>query len=301
MRAILVITSSMDVTVDYVIMKYHNDALFYRLNVDELSKYKINIGGKNQWTITCEDWALEKAGLYSIYYRKPILPDLSEYEKEYHGMIAKDIISLINGIADDFEGKVLTSPAILRKTENKTYQLLYAIRNGISIPESYIGNCEEDTLKYIEGKSIIKPLTTGKLKVCDGIEMYQTNYFNDLSEDIRLTPLYIQNYEEKQYEIRLTYINGNIFAVRLDSEDKLDWRKNYSGLKYSIVECPENVIIWCKKLMEDFELKFGAFDFIVNKSDEWIFLEVNPNGQWLWLEKILDIPISECIFKYLVD
>ena len=53
--------------------------------------------------------------------------------------------------------------------------------------------------------------------------------------------------------------------------------------------------------MRDFELKFGAFDFIVNKSDEWIFLEINPNGQWLWLEKILDIPISECIFKYLID
>lgn len=301
MKAILIITSSIDVTVDYVIKKYHSDTLIYRLNVDEFSKYKINIGGKSQWSIAYDDWKIEKSDVYSIYYRKPILPDLSEYEKEYHGMIAKDIISLINGITDDFEGKVLTKPAILRKTENKTFQLLYAIRNGFSIPKSYIGNNGEAVLEFVKEKSIIKPLTTGKIKGHDGVEIYQTNYFNNLSDDIKITPLYIQNYEEKDYEVRLTCINGSMFAVRIDSEDKLDWRKNYKGLKYSIVECTKNVVGWCNKLMKDYNLDFGAFDFIVNKHNEWIFLEVNPNGQWLWLEKALDIPISECVFKYLVD
>ena len=53
--------------------------------------------------------------------------------------------------------------------------------------------------------------------------------------------------------------------------------------------------------MEDFNLYFGAFDFVVNKQNEWIFLEVNPNGQWMWLEKALDIPISQHIFRYLVE
>ena len=92
---------------------------------------------------------------------------------------------------------------------------------------------------------------------------------------------------EKNYEVRLTCVNHSVFAVRIDSEDKLDWRKNYAGLKYSVIECPHIIINRCFKLMEDFGLKFGAFDFIVNKSDEWIFLEINPNGQWLWLEKCI--------------
>ena len=107
MRAVLIITSSIDVTVDYIIKSYQNEARFYRLNVDELSKYRIDVGEVSQWTITCSNWAIEKSSVYSIYYRKPILPDLSKYEEDYHGMIAKDIISLINGIVDDFEGKVL--------------------------------------------------------------------------------------------------------------------------------------------------------------------------------------------------
>ena len=217
-------------------------------------------------------------------------------------MIAKDIISLINGIVDDFEGKVLTKPYILRKTENKTFQLLYATRKGFQLPKSYIGNSKVIALESINNhKSIIKPLTTGKVKKCDGIEIYQTNYIDELQEDIALTPLYVQNYVEKNYEVRLTCVNNRVFAVRIDSEDKLDWRKNYAGLKYSIIECPQIIMNRCFKLMEDFGLKFGAFDFIVNKSDEWIFLEINPNGQWLWLEKALDIPISQSIIRFLVD
>lgn len=112
MKAVLIITSSVDVTVDYIIKRYQNEARFYRLNVDELSKYRIDVGAINQWTIACSNWKIEKSSVYSIYYRKPILPDLSKYEEDYHGMIAKDIISLINGIVDDFEGKVLTKGSI---------------------------------------------------------------------------------------------------------------------------------------------------------------------------------------------
>lgn len=38
-----------------------------------------------------------------------------------------------------------------------------------------------------------------------------------LQEDIAFTPLYVQNYVEKNYEVRLAYINNSVFAVRIDS------------------------------------------------------------------------------------
>ncbi|MDD3139747.1 MAG: hypothetical protein PHX08_12340 [Lachnospiraceae bacterium] len=216
-------------------------------------------------------------------------------------MIAKDIISLVNGIVDDFEGKVLTKPCILRKIENKVFQLLYAEKNGLSIPRSFIGNSNKRASDFLGTKSIIKPLTTGKLIRTNKTEIYQTNYFTEFDDDIAKTPIYLQEYENKKYEVRLTYINRFFFTVRIDSEDKLDWRKNYHGLKYSVIECPKHIANLCVMLLESFDLKFGAFDFIVNEHEEWIFLEVNPNGQWQWLEEILKLPISEKIIKYLIE
>ena len=44
----------------------------------------------------------------------------------------------------------------------------------------------------------------------------------------------------------------------------------------------------------------GAFDFIVTPEDKWVFLEVNPNGQWLWLEQSLNLDISKKILDNLI-
>ena len=46
---------------------------------------------------------------------------------------------------------------------------------------------------------------------------------------------------------------------------------------------------------------FGAFDFIVTPELKWIFLEINPNGQWLWLEQSLKLDISQKIVEYLIS
>lgn len=301
MKKVLIITSSIDGTVDYILKKYDGIADFCRLDVDMFSQYEIVLDGNGKWMISCDEWILEKGEVYSIYYRKPRLPELDEYSHEYRGMIAKDIISLINGIVDDFQGRVLTKPYILRKAENKAFQLLYAGKNSLLIPKSFVGNSNKRAKEFSIGKSIIKPLTIGKITVENAIELYQTSYFESLDEDISLTPIYLQEYINKQYEVRMTYIDGCFFAVRIDSENKLDWRRNYKGLKYGLIDCPPLILEQCKNLLNDFQLNYGAFDFIVDENDQWFFLEVNPNGQWLWLEYELQIPISEKIVKYLVS
>lgn len=300
MKKVLIVTSSIDSTIDYVINKYKGVAEFFRLDVDLFPKYEIILGGARGWMILYDGWSLERKELYSIYYRKPRLPKLDKYHSEYQGMIAKDIISLINGIVDDFQGKVLTKPYILRKTENKAFQLLYAEKNGLLMPKSFVGNSNNHAEDFIDRKSIIKPLTTGKIMSKDAIELYQTNYFKSFDEDISLTPIYLQEYVNKQYEVRMTYIDDYFFTVRIDSEDKLDWRRNYRGLKYKIIDCPPKVSKQCQKLLNDFQLNYAAFDFIVDENGQWFFLEVNPNGQWLWLEHELQIPISEKIVSYLI-
>lgn len=62
-----------------------------------------------------------------------MLPDLRIYDPQYHLLIQRDIISIINGIVDSFHGKVITKPSILRKTENKVYQMVYVSKHGWNI------------------------------------------------------------------------------------------------------------------------------------------------------------------------
>lgn len=151
----------MDETTTYIINQYYKEVAFFRINVDKFNEYEFYIDNDG-WSISNCCFRISSEEIYSIYYRKPMLPDLSMYDSQYHLMIQRDIIAVINGIVDSFEGKVLTKPSILRKTENKIYQLMYASKNGFNIPQSYIGNSSKVCTKYQESKSIIKPITTGK-------------------------------------------------------------------------------------------------------------------------------------------
>lgn len=301
-RNILIITSSVDVTVDYIIEKYPSIS-FYRFNVDLFSQYKIKIGCSVEWEISSENWdiRISSKNIHSIYYRKPMFPDLNEFESAYWPMISKDIQTVITGLADSFRGTVLSRPYILRKTENKVFQLAYAIQNGLCIPYSCIGNDNDDLNLFSAGNSIIKPLSMGKVCTKEGCELYQTNMLRETDSDISLTPVYLQQYIQKSYEVRLTIINNHIFAVRIDCDDKTDWRRDYSSHQYSLIEVPSSVAKGCMNLLKDFGLAYGAFDFIVDQSRQWVFLELNPNGQWLWLEEALQLDISKYLVEYLLE
>lgn len=300
LKKILIITSSIDETASYIIRKYSDLADFFRVNVDKFSEYRFCIGN-DDWSISDKYATINSENIYSIYYRKPMLPDLRIYDPQYHLLIQRDIISIINGIVDSFCGRVITKPSILRKTENKVYQMVYVSKHGWNIPKSYIGNDKLISNEYTKSLSIIKPLTTGKTYGKNGWELYQTNIFRGIEEDIDLTPVYLQHYIPKQYEVRITIIAKEVYAVRIDTKNKIDWRLDYQNHKYTLIACPENVIRKCYQMMTDFNLIFGAFDFIVTPENEWIFLEVNPNGQWLWLEQSLSLDISKKILDNLIS
>ncbi len=300
LKKVLIITSSVDETVSYIIKKYSEVADFFRVNVDKFSEYKFYIGNDG-WSISNEDSSINYENLHSIYYRKPVLPDLRMYDSQYHLLIKRDIISVINGIVDSFQGKVITKPSILRKAENKIYQMVYSSSNGWNIPKSYIGNNKHLSDEYKQSLSIIKPLTIGKTYGKNGWELYQTNLFRGIEEDITLTPVYLQQYITKQYEVRITIIGKEVYAVRIDTKNKIDWRMDYPNHRYSLIDCPNDIIKKCYQMMIDFNLVFGAFDFIVTPENEWIFLEINPNGQWLWLEQSLGLDISYHILNNLIS
>ncbi|MCA9385364.1 hypothetical protein KC717_01810 [Candidatus Dojkabacteria bacterium] len=46
---------------------------------------------------------------------------------------------------------------------------------------------------------------------------------------------------------------------------------------------------------------FVAIDMAVTPKGEYIFFEINPNGQYLWIEEMAELPISEAIAELLTN
>ncbi|CAM3975381.1 hypothetical protein [Arcobacter cloacae] len=293
-KFILIITSSFDKTVDILIDKYKSKYFFIRINLDNINKYKISITDDGIFY----EYDFKLINLFesikSIYFRKIFLPDLLDYDENYRNFMHKEIYNFIVGLADSFDGKVLSKPSLLRQVENKVYQLHLAKKFNFLIPKSIITNDENYINNKLElNKWIVKPLSMGKITENKKI---LTNVLTSKVNNIEFSPTYFQSKIEKDYELRVTYINGFFYCVRIDSS-KVDWRDDMS-VKYTLVDTPDIVKKECIEFLEYTGLIFGAFDYMV-KNNQYYFLECNPNGQWLWLENELNLDISNKILEYL--
>ena len=93
------------------------------------------------------------------------------------------------------------------------------------------------------------------------------------------------------------------FAVVIDSqknnETVVDWRKGEFPLEHTKIELPDKILKQCITLLEKLNLRFGAIDFILDAKERFVFLEINPNGQWAWIEKQTGYDISNEIVNLL--
>ena len=121
------------------------------------------------------------------------------------------------------------------------------------------------------------------------------------------TVSFVQEYIDKQFELRITIVGCEVFACKIDSQcmdedkGKVDWRQGYDyGLKHEPFDLPAPVADFCRSFLQEMHLHFGCFDFIVTPDGKYVFLECNPNGQWLWIELLTGQKISEAIAECLI-
>ena len=65
------------------------------------------------------------------------------------------------------------------------------------------------------------------------------------------------------------------------------------------MEAPNEIQMKVNVFMEKIGLEYGAFDFIVDPRGTWYFLEINCMGQWLWIEQLTGLPISDAIIRWI--
>lgn len=98
-------------------------------------------------------------------------------------------------------------------------------------------------------------------------------------------------------------VGNKIFSAKVDSqkleETKIDWRKR--KIPFQPYLLPNEISEKCLALTQKLNLSFGAIDIIRSKSGEYIFLEINPNGQWAWLETEAGLKISDEIINFLAN
>jgi len=304
---ILIITHKEDFTADFVIEKLNTLGIHYfRFNCEDINLYNYSFENNNEFNFTIDG----KSNFHSVWFRRTKLPEVNLSTEAENLFILGDYETLFSNIFRLIKTKKwLSNPVHVFDAENKILQLKNAKSIGLNIPDTIIVNNHLALKEFAKKHSqlIIKPIRQGRLKEVDG---YKTIFTNKLKEEIisnienyDLTPSIIQEYINKRYEIRVTIIGEKIFAARVNSQSNtattIDWRKEKLPFEKYIL--PEDLETKCIELVKKMNLSFGAIDLIRDINGEYIFLEINPNGQWAWLEMETGLEISEAIINFLTN
>lgn len=212
----------------------------------------------------------------------------------------------------------LSNPDSIRLAGRKPYHLAVARRLGFQTPRTLITNspCEaEQFTMSLRGDVAAKALwTPGITLEHDGNELGIMLYTQRLertdvlkgAQSVRNCPMILQEYIEKAFELRITIVGTQVFACAIYSQQsdrtKEDWhRYDLANTPHEAYRLPPEVEVQCVRLVETLQLSFGCIDMIVTPGGEYVFLEINPNGQWLWIEHLTGLPISQAIAELLAN
>lgn len=103
------------------------------------------------------------------------------------------------------------------------------------------------------------------------------------------------------YQVRCTVVGKEYFVGKIKSNIINEGLNNKPDqIIYSVVQPPKAIKLKAIQLMNELNLTFGVFDFIVTDNDEWFFDALNPLGQYQWTEDIKGTDISSSIAKWLM-
>lgn len=204
----------------------------------------------------------------------------------------------------------MSFPASVWQAEFKPYQLAVAHRLGLEVPNTVITNEPYEIRKAFEtfGAMVVKPSRSGHL-IYDGTShavftsRLLAEHLEHL-EDAKLSPAIYQQLIPKKFDIRATVVGDQIFAAAIDSQSDpdamVDWRHTSNpDLPHFRITLPQEIQQLLLALMNSLNLTFGAIDLVQTPDGNYVFLEVNPNGQWLWLDDQLDLGISDAVATWL--
>ncbi|KMQ69547.1 glutathione synthase [Chryseobacterium sp. FH2] len=299
---------NIDIFFDYLTSK---NIPYFRLNSDRLNHLQKITITEDSFELTDElGNTFHSQEIKGVWHRKAwriTVPE--ELDNSFEKIFLKEYNALRYNLFTVLENIPWVNPyeREMKVDGNKMYQLRIAQKNDLLIPKTIFSNDEGNITRFFyehcNGKAI------GKLhgvitKSMNGENFLSTTIIgeNNLENisDIAYCPMIFQPYIDKEYELRIIYVDGEFFTGKINNSENVDWRVAQGNYFWSAYDLPGNIKANLTSMMKEMGIYIGAIDMIKGKDGNYYFLEVNPQGEWGMLQKELNFPIAQRIADNLI-
>lgn len=193
------------------------------------------------------------------------------------------------------------------RAESKVLQFRLAQRLGLALPDTVLTNSPAAVERFhADYPRVVTKLVT---PLTQAMQTERFVYTSELKEDdfrsldgLRWAPQIFQPLIEKARELRVVIVGDETFVGALEVQGVTDWRQLPRGAaKWQRAELPRAVEVRSRRLLRELGLISGVLDYIITPEERCVFLEVNPAGEWGWLEEDLGFDISGAFARALVS
>ena len=309
MGTTLLLTQSRDPTADYIQKAFNKkNQRIYRINLDDLNVPKFSLDPLQRdkgWIEDINGVKIRVEDIKAIIIRRPAIPNIHKDETK-NRFLGREILFGLRAFLETTSAIWMNHPDSNSMASSKPKNLRLASNLGLKVPKTLVSSDPIEISNWLEKheKSIIKAISYGLMERKTSAEMAFTQRipknFNVKEDILPSVPILLQEEIEKEADVRVTIVGKNVFSAMLSQEGKeIDWRAHNSGAKWNSFQLPEIIEKMCIKLCEKLKLEFAAIDLVKSVSGDFFFLELNPNGQWVWIEEETGSPISDTIVQHL--
>lgn len=275
-------------------------------------------GGRKRVLLTRGSEVIDLQQCTSGWLRRPRKPRTSAKiaNPTLAGYAEEECLQVVQDTWNALEIPWLPGPIYaIRRADCKQLQLQLATSLGLEIPPTLITNDPDAFLAFYRqhgGQLIDKlPSVTMAASLRTGRELMRytqpvTRRDVGYARRLRHSPMLFQAHVPKRFELRITVVGQAVLAAEIHSQStkrtQLDWRHyDWGHTPYRVHHLPDEIRRACLAMVARLGLRFGAIDMIVTPDDRYIFLEINPSGQWLWVEQETGLPIGDAICAALMN
>jgi len=293
-----------------------------RINGEDLSRerFSIQIGqDADQAEIRLDDRVVRPAEVGVVWYRRGGLavPDLDGLDDpELHREVREHLRAEMKAVRESFYDALghaywLSRPET--RDLNKTAQLRVAVRCGLLVPETLVTSERTLLLDFVarHPAAIVKSAGGGRFfrkgEVSYGPYTAELTREHIASLAPRTFPVLVQEAVPKAYEIRTFYLDGTCYSMAIfsqaDPQTRVDFRRyNLDHPNRTVpYRLPETIEARIRETMDALGLVTGSLDLIRRPDGGFVFLEVNPVGQFGMVSGPCHYQLERRIAEFLID
>ena len=263
--------------------------------------------GKCHFVFGCAEKGLDFESCRAIWWRRPqqpeISPDVTRTSHRYFAM--NECSEALQGLWHALDVFWINDPARDQLAHRKAYQLRVAQDVGLELPATLITSCIGAVREFVASRGghdrVVYKAFSATEKEWRETRLLKDNEL-DLLENVRYAPVIFQEYIEAEADLRVTVVGDKIFPAAIYSQEtsyKVDFSMDMGGARVEATHLPTDVEDRLHAFMRQLGLVFGAIDMRRTPDGRHVFLEINPAGQWLFIEQRTGQPIAKTVAKLL--